>query len=88
MSEKWVWRRIGAKVWTEDGKKVADVNLGWCSTDKLNERGHLIAAAPELYEALELAEDMLADMPDDDGSVAPIRRQINATLAKARGESQ
>lgn len=48
--------------------------------------GHLIAAAPELYEALE----GLLEMTDDDqwGAEAEAAQRVaRAALAKARGES-
>ena len=52
---------------------------------------HLIAAAPDLYEALEAAEESIATFigvhgyPMDSGA-GDVLRQVSAALAKARGE--
>ena len=52
----------------------------------------LIAAAPDLYEALESAEESIATFmgvhgyPMDSGA-GDILRQVSAALAKARGET-
>lgn len=57
--------------------------------------GALIAAAPELYEALIVALPLLEGFDDgdrvqcddgDDPIVAPVIAQVRAALAKARGE--
>ena len=57
-----------------------DKNTGHRSP-KCEANAHLIAAAPELYEAL-------ASIENDDGSIpASIWEMRNAALAKARGES-
>lgn len=47
---------------------------------------HLIAAAPELYEALELVIGTLSFDREDDFNKEVLRR-INAALSKARGEA-
>jgi hypothetical protein len=48
---------------------------------------HLIAAAPELYEALEAAEDILAVLfRKSDGSAQELLGNVRSALAKARGE--
>ena len=53
---------------------------------------HLIAAAPELFAALEMAEESIVtfmgvhDYPTDSGA-GDILAQVRAALAKARGES-
>ena len=48
---------------------------------------HLIAAAPDLYAALQEAEEILSDLPDEgDSYIQEVRRQANQALAKARGE--
>ena len=46
---------------------------------------HLIAAAPELYEAL---ERMVADYDIGEMTETPILDVANAALAKARGETE
>ena len=53
---------------------------------ELEDNAHLIAAAPELYEALESARTWV----DDCGAQAGLQHildEIDAALAKARGES-
>ena len=55
---------------------------------------HLIAAAPELYEALEEIRDMLWSRPDISDRLRPLmgfaeeatNQKARAALAKARGE--
>jgi len=50
---------------------------------------HLIAAAPDLYEALETAESCIVDVVGAFGVKVPdeILQEIRAALAKARGEA-
>ena len=45
----------------------------------------LFAAAPDLLAACEAAEDFLAAMPADDGSLE-IYKQLNAAIARAKGD--
>ena len=50
---------------------------------------HLIAAAPDLYEALELARKVIAARWGMEGSFPTAElHQIESALAKARGEVQ
>ena len=65
MAEQWQWQRKGCRVYDKSGHKVADVSLSWITEDELNERGRLIAAAPELLEALEKAAIELESFSDD-----------------------
>jgi hypothetical protein len=64
---------------------------GDCSNIFYNEAdGRLIAAAPDLYEALEAAQEelRLIRMKDTDAVYNPcLRMQMNLALAKARGEA-
>lgn len=46
----------------------------------------LFAAAPDLLAACEAAEDFLAAMPDDDGSLE-IYKQLCAAIDRAKGDS-
>ena len=63
-----------------------------CSGDPIS-NAHLIAAAPELYDALEAAEESIAtfigvhDYPENSGA-QDILNQIRSALTKARGETQ
>ncbi len=58
----------------------------WCDTPETHANARLMAAAPELYEALELAWDYACQgtrLGHDDVSAV-----VNAALAKARGAAQ
>lgn len=52
--------------------------------DNREANARLIAAAPELLEALELAREIMADQLD--GEFPEPMRQIDAAIAKARGK--
>lgn len=45
---------------------------------------HLIAAAPDMYEALKAVQDYIAD--DDESSADNVADMIDAALAKAEGK--
>jgi hypothetical protein len=47
---------------------------------------HLVAAAPDMYEALAMAEEVLAEFPAN-SRWWPIYKAITEALAKARGET-
>ena len=49
---------------------------------------HLIAAAPDLYEALERMVATYADMQDGNGEPCPDVIAARTAIAKARGETQ
>lgn len=49
---KWKWERKNCKIVDEEGKKVAEVNVGYTVESTLNERGRLIALVPEMHAAL------------------------------------
>jgi hypothetical protein len=73
----------------EDAAGITVVDSeGWIVAEGIggfeNERGtaRLIAAAPELYEALEEAERLLSNHAVHEDDLPPIR----AVLAKARGQ--
>ena len=63
---------------TED-QRIAAVNEAFANA-------HLIAAAPELYEALEAMRDEIGRMKPTPSLVA-VTLTANAALAKARGEA-
>ncbi len=57
-------------------------------TEELTANAHLVAAAPELYEALEGAEDILSILfRKSDESAQVLLRRVQSALAKARGEA-
>lgn len=64
---------------------VADVSPIGKAGDQVVANGHLIAAAPDLYSALERAARWL-DCYCEPGEVCPLH-QARAALAKARGET-
>jgi hypothetical protein len=65
----------------------AGLNIGWLQTQKAERRAEgeanarLIAAAPDLYEALANLENDSGQIPDH------AWKMVQAALAKARGES-
>jgi len=70
-----------ARIW-----RVASVNVSLASRAEI---ALLLAAAPELYEALEMVRDADEDCHKDGlPTIPPIARaKIDRALAKARGES-
>jgi hypothetical protein len=59
-------------------------------TDPCEANARLIAAAPDLYEALEMVRDADEDCHKDGLPTIPpaARQKIDAALAKARGETK
>lgn len=89
----WVKNRYGELV-GRNGERVdvydAGIRLTLASPDDVDRaNAHLIAAAPELYEALEMIFDADGDcIKDDLPRQLPdhIRAKVGDILAKARGE--
>lgn len=83
---------VTAKAETITGAKWGIV----CSVTSDFEHGEanarLIAAAPELLEALEWARDHLNNLEHSEGGLNPgeehVREKVLAAIAKAKGESQ
>ncbi len=85
------WEWLGEKVFGDDGLTVcSDVNGEDQETYEANAR--LIAAAPDLYEALQGLISLLdsgccaAAIRDEDGPVGSAMRLARAAIAKAEGE--
>ena len=75
--------------------KIAEVSFAYKDSATRDANGHLIAAAPELYEALEAIDEMWSDDGDGgrigpidarSGKVREIWQLVRDALAKARGE--
>jgi len=64
--------------------KVA--SLSFTHSEIMDANGALIAAAPDLVEALEMVEDHLYSFPDDDVCIQEDRALVMRALAKAHGE--
>lgn len=65
---------------------IAEENYGAPYIDVSDEDAHLIAAAPELYEALAETERYFSDEDGLDEAEYDYRHRVRAALAKARGE--
>ena len=82
----WQKRGFGAYI-PNTHKRIADAALAWKTSDECEANAALIAAAPDLYEALRLMLshgercNWFADSGDDEVCAKAI-----AALAKARGE--
>ena len=75
------WRCDSAGVWSGTGW-VLEPDSDKCYIKVVDM--HIIAAAPDMYAALEAAISWRG--LDGDGISDPVRKQLYAALAKARGE--
>jgi hypothetical protein len=96
------WRvdpRNWGDIQTDDGKEIGSAfelgNVGeeWLITGDIpwpapvaRANARLIAAAPDLYEALELLVQWLSGPPDSSFNIADIKGLALTALRKARGE--
>jgi hypothetical protein len=71
-------------VYYKDGEEFVICDLSHMRTENANLNGKLLAAARELYAALEMVLNQSWDGPIDTEHYA--RKQAAAALAKARGE--
>jgi hypothetical protein len=77
----------GTSAPSNDGWHIADCDMGGLCLDEVRANAHLIAAAPDLYEALESLLDDLKMTPEINLDGWGIEtNQARAALAKARGE--
>lgn len=88
----WRWHRDDLITVSSPHKFIAKVDQEYTglSWDEDEGNHHLIAAAPELYEALDIAETLIrGDLIGSEWKHAcnAFLKQAKATLAKARGES-
>lgn len=76
-------------IWSEGQKQFVGLASYEDGTQReVQANAHLIAAAPELLEACELAEQFwYADHPNDTVEAQQARRQLRAAIAKATGSS-
>ena len=104
MTEKWTpgpWTIGTVNFWWccgSDGGSVAQIDFAMRDASEANANAHLIAAAPDLYEALERAVGTIRAFHDigtpkdqrDDlwrlYQASPEMKAITAALAKARDE--
>jgi hypothetical protein len=83
------WRADNnGRIYTQEGLYVAAVgDAPNRSGAKRDEYARLIAAAPELLEALEAAAETIKAL-DEDYDMHPVYIAARAAIAKARGESK
>ena len=83
-----------ASIWNSDeSDEIADVWDHGRGMEETQANAQLIAAAPDLYEALEQARDTILELinarnSEAEGSDEDWVGGINAALSKARGETQ
>jgi len=68
----------------ERGRAICRVDMRDTLTDFANAR--LIAAAPELLEAVEAASDYFHDFTESDQEETDLAKLMRAAIAKAKGE--
>lgn len=89
------WRRdavLGFHIVGNSAEKIASLNS---KLPNYQANASLIIAAPELYQAVKLARDVIAQMrahpknpwKDQEGEGIPVELILDQALAKARGES-
>ena len=91
-SNKWTPGRWGVRIGTDVGynkehKIFPHFSLRkWITEGEAEANANLIAAAPELYEALERAVEALTQGNEYQGEVLEVMAEGRTALAKARGE--
>lgn len=91
LTEPWFWQRKGCMIKREfDNRTLATVSVARKIEAEVNAQGHLMAAAPELYQALLRAQEelRLINMKDT-GAIydVSLRVSLNYALAKAEGRT-
>ena len=71
----------------EDGKKIASVNSIWTGVGEQQANARLIAAAPELLEALDNLAEHIDSKSGDFAMRAHFLKEAFAAIAKARGQA-
>ena len=69
---------------TADGRSICEIS-GNTSFDMVN--AHLIAAAPDLYDAVAAARKYLCDENREADDLLPVIEALGAAIAKAKGEA-
>lgn len=94
----WRWERLGCRVYEAGlyrGRsiRVAELSVARLDEDELNFRGRLIAAAPDLLEALKQAREVLHQHyvdwdgePEDAVPLQLARAKCDAAIARATGD--
>ena len=89
-SDLWLcprWERRGFGVYVPGtSKRIAEVPIAWKKSAEAEAITSLIAAAPDLYSALEAMLYIASGAIDDEGD--PRIRAARFALAKARGDSK
>ncbi len=90
-----VWRRDPADLYQNGGtvagdKPLAAANKGWTAEGEIGYpakyNARLIAAAPELFEALVGLESLRGPFAPSDEEIGMAWKKANAAIAKATGE--
>ena len=85
------WCTDKQDVFTNDRRAICEMDPAWHDTEQGDADARLIAAAPELLEALEEAKSIIRTWHGEEAwdiydLASPEMKRINAAIAKARGE--
>jgi len=83
----WTAAKHGPKLWQIDAANDAVATTAFCYSQEVAANARLIAAAPDLYEALHNTLTLLRAFVTRDDDIARVTlEQAEAALIKARGE--